>query len=227
MATLGDDRDSTAGGDDMSAPPATEERPATGEHPPAEFPTKGWPIPLPPERGWMSDDLDRIADLPPHTELIDGSLILVSPQKNFHAVLVELFTAAFRAQAPEGLRPRHEMTVTLGPRNRPEPDVMVVRADAISGLDQTSFPSEAVVLVVEVVSPESEERDRKRKPQLYAEAGIKHFWRVEKEDGAAVVYVYELDPATKAYVANGVHRERLKLPVPFDIDIDLTEIDRM
>lgn len=41
-----------------------------------------WPIP--PEGGWTSDDLDRIPGLPPHTELIDGSLVFMSPQRKFH-----------------------------------------------------------------------------------------------------------------------------------------------
>ncbi|GAA4951193.1 hypothetical protein GCM10023224_39550 [Streptomonospora halophila] len=50
---------------------------------------------------------------------------------------------------------------------------------------------------------------------------------VENEDGRPVVYVYELDPATGAYVASGIHRDRLKLAVPFDIDVDLTAIDDM
>lgn len=35
-----------------------------------------WPVP--PEGGWKADDLDRLPDLPPHTELIDGSLVFVS-----------------------------------------------------------------------------------------------------------------------------------------------------
>lgn len=84
------------------------------------------------------------------------------------------------------------------------------------------------MLVVEVVSPDSEERDRERKPQLYAKAGITHFWRVEDASGGkVVVYVYELDPATHTYVVTGIHHERLTLTVPFDIDIDLTEIDRL
>lgn len=33
--------------------------------------------------------------------------------------------------------------------------------------------------------------------------------------------IYEIDPATKSYVAAGVHHDRLKLGVPFDVDIDL------
>jgi Uma2 family endonuclease len=84
------------------------------------------------------------------------------------------------------------------------------------------------VLAVEVVSPDSEERDRERKPQLYAKAGIVHFWRVEDGgDGKPVVYVYELDPATHSYAITGIYHNQLKLAVPFHIDIDLTEVDRL
>ncbi|WP_325098757.1 hypothetical protein [Nocardia gipuzkoensis] len=78
-----------------------------------------------------------------------------------------------------------------------------------------------------MVSAESRTRDRERKPQLYARAGIAHFWRVENVDGRPVVYVYELDPATKAYALTGIHHDRLKLTVPFDMDIDLTDTDRL
>lgn len=39
--------------------------------------------PIPPEDGYFAEDLDLIPDLPPHTELIDGSLVIVSPQVVF------------------------------------------------------------------------------------------------------------------------------------------------
>jgi Uma2 family endonuclease len=61
---------------------------------------------------------------------------------------------------------------------------------------ETSYPASAVVLAVEVVSPESQVRDRERKPQVYARAGIRHFGRVAQSDGRPAVCVYELDPAT-------------------------------
>ncbi|MEA3530217.1 hypothetical protein [Nocardia implantans] len=50
---------------------------------------------------------------------------------------------------------------------------------------------------------------------------------MENVDGRPVVYVYVLDPATKTYALTGIHHDRLKLTVPFDLDIDLTEIDRL
>lgn len=188
-------------------------------------PSRVWPVP-PPE-GWTADDLDRIPDLPPHTELIDGSLVFVSPQKDFHTLMIWLLANGLLETCPEDLRVRPQMSIVLDNKNRPEPDVSVLSSHVVGDLDKTSFPHEAARLAVEVVSPESRERDRKRKPVLYAEAGIQHFWRVEKEDGEPVVYVYELDPATKQYALTGIHRERLKLSVPFDIDIDLTKVHRM
>lgn len=87
--------------------------------------------------------------------------------------------------------------------------------------DRTFYLPAEVRLAVEVVSPESEERDRKNKPPRYAEAGIPHFWRVEESDGEPVVYVYELDPATRAYAITGIHHGKLGVTVPFAIDIDL------
>ncbi len=188
--------------------------------PTGDRPSRGWPIP-PPE-GYFAEDLDRLPDLPSHTELIDGSLVFVSPQKLFHMCVVDFLRGELKHQAPKHLKALREMTVTLGSRQRPEPDVMVVDAVASTNPEETTYKPSDVSLVVEVVSPDSIERDRKRKPQLYAEAGIPHFWRVENADGRAVVYVYELDPATGKYTPTGIHHERLHVTVPFEIDLDLT-----
>ena len=105
----------------------------------------------------------------------------------------------------------------------------MVRATAVSEAGhETASDAADVVVAIKVVSPESEERDGKRKPQLYAEAGIAHFWRVEQGEGRRpVVYAYELDRMTSRYVPVGMFHDQLKLVVPFSIDIDLTEIDRM
>lgn len=185
-------------------------------------------LPSPPRGGYTADDLDRIPDLPPHTELIDGGLFFVSPQKDFHTLALDLLVYGLRRTCPADLRVRREMTILIGPRQRPEPDIMVIRADAITSRDLTWYPAEAVVLAIEVVSPDSEERDRHRKPQLYAQAGITHFWRVEDGgDGKVAVYVFELEPVSKTYAVTGIFHDKIKLTVPFEIDIDLTEIDRL
>ncbi|MCP3767024.1 MULTISPECIES: Uma2 family endonuclease [Streptomyces] len=182
--------------------------------------------PRPPQDGWTADDLDELPNLPPHTELIDGSLVFVSPQTRFHSRVMSLLEPALRSQVPEEWDAIREMTIKLGKRNRPEPDVLVVRVDADTGPEQTWFRPDDVLLTIEVVSTDSIDRDREVKPRKYAAAGIAHYWRVEENDGLPVVYVYELDPATKAYVPMGIFHNRLKLTVPFPIDIDLTAVDR-
>lgn len=182
---------------------------------------------FPPPGGFKADHLDHIPNLPAHTELIDGSLVFVSPQASFHALVVDLLVVALRALIPGNLRVRREMSIVLNENQRPEPDLTVIQASAVRENTETFYRAQDVVLVVEVVSPESMTRDRQRKHLLYAEAGLPHFWRVENMDGNPVVYVYELDPATHVYALTGIHHDRLKLTVPFDVDIDLTEIDKL
>ncbi|WLW58576.1 Uma2 family endonuclease [Streptomyces sp. YU58] len=181
-----------------------------------------WPVP--PQDGYTVDDLFTLPDLPPHTELIDGSLVFVSPQRDFHSIMIDLLVAGLRSAVPKQLKVRREMTVVLDRRNGPEPDVSVVRAEAVTGMKQTRFEAADVLLAVEVVSPDSEARDRDTKPRKYAAAGIPHFWLVEMtgESQHPVVRVYELDPLSKTYALTGIHHDRLKLGVPYDLDLDIT-----
>ncbi len=181
-----------------------------------------WPVP--PQDGYTVDDLFTLPDLPPHTELIDGSLVFVSPQRDFHSTMIDLLVTGLRSTAPPEVKVRREMTVVLDRRNAPEPDVSVVRTEAVTGLDVTRYQADDVLLAVEVVSPDSEARDREAKPHKYATAGIPHFWLVEMTgtDQHPVVRVYELDPVTKAYALTGIHHDRLKTGVPFPVDIDVS-----
>lgn len=189
-----------------------------------------WPY-VPPD-GWTAADLDRLSldgpygelDALKRIELIDGDLIVMSPQTEFHRRVVERLRDELARQAPDGWTATREMDVVLGERQRPCPDVSVVSAAAAADLDRTYYLPADVVLVVEVVSKSSEIRDRETKPRRYAEAGIRHFWRIENDGGRPVAYVYELDPATNTYTLIGIFHERLKLPVPFPVDLSLAAL---
>ncbi|MET8376556.1 Uma2 family endonuclease [Streptomyces microflavus] len=181
-----------------------------------------WPVP--PPDGYIVDDLFTLPDLPPHTQLIDGSLVFVSPQRLFHSTVIDLLVTGLRSTAPAEMKVRRQMTVVLDRRNGSEPDVSVVRAEAVTGPDVNRYQAADILLAVEVVSPDSEARDHGTKPRRYATAGIPHFWLVEMTgtDQHPVVRVYELDPVTKAYALTGIHHDRLKTGVPFPVDIDIS-----
>ncbi|MGW2840464.1 Uma2 family endonuclease [Streptomyces sp. NPDC001493] len=187
-----------------------------------EVPEPRWAVP--PEGGWTADDLDTLPNLPPHTELIDGSLVFACPQTLFHSLAISFLGRQLQVRAPKELEVLSRFTIDIDRHNRPEPDVLVVDAQALATMDQTRVPAEAVSLAIEVVSAESRSRDRETKPVKYARARIPHFWRVENQDGRAVVYVFEREPATGAYTSTGIFHDRLRVSVPFPIDLDLTAI---
>ncbi|MET8974277.1 Uma2 family endonuclease [Streptomyces sp. NPDC004539] len=174
--------------------------------------------------GWEADDLDHLPEAPKHIELIDGALIFrLLPQQQWCSRVTSEMASALVQAAPAGLTVVRQMTVRLDKQSRTEPDILVTTAPCER--DRTWFAPEDVPLIVEVASPESAARDRSIKPFKYAQAGIPNFWRIEEEgEGEFVVHVYELDTVTNAYVPTGIHRERLKVSVPFPLDIDLAAL---
>ncbi|MEU7881989.1 Uma2 family endonuclease [Microbispora bryophytorum] len=188
--------------------------------------------PAPPPWGWNADDLDHLPSEGPNgepdffkrVELIDGALVFMSPQRRFHQSLIRGLNERLNTQSPAHLTAVDQMDVKLGERTRPCPDLVVIDAEAAADMNRTFYEAREVRLVIEIVSPESVERDRKLKPPRYAEAGIPHFWRVEESDGRPVVYVYERDPATGAYTPTGIHHGHLAVQVPFPFEVDLDQL---
>jgi Uma2 family endonuclease len=207
---------------------APEQQPKPPKKQPKQPNGSQWPVP--PMDGYTVDDYFRL-DLPPHTELIDGSLVFVSPQRFFHMTTMLLLDLALRRSIPEHLSVAREMAVVISKRNVPEPDLIVFKTEAFKGERQTRLDAKDVLLAIEVVSPDSEDRDRDTKPHKYAGAGIPHFWRVEMADehDRPVIHVYELDSAARnpVYVPTGIFRDRLKVDVPFPITVDLAEFDNL
>ncbi len=174
--------------------------------------------------GWFADDLDHLPEAPRHTELIDQALVfMMSPQLRWHARLITALVNALTEQAPAGIEIEREMTIRLDQYNRPEPDILATTA-VYDDTPRTFFTPDEVLLVVEVVSPESAHRDRTVKLRKYAEAGIAHYWRVEEEQSSPVVHAYELDEPTRSYVATGIHRGELRASRPFAVTIDLDKL---
>ncbi|MBA2897226.1 Uma2 family endonuclease [Nonomuraea soli] len=192
---------------------------------------KNWPFP--PPGGWEADDLDRLPsdgpngelDIFKRVELIDGALILMSPQRLFHESVITGLRHLLDTQAPEEFRVTTQFTVKISKNQRPAPDVLVYNT-AAAAPDRTFFQPSEVHLVAEVVSPESDYRDRKVKPRIYAAAGIEHFWIISDESGKPVIATYELDPDTHTYDCTGIYRDSFTRSEPFDLEIHFAELLR-
>ncbi len=186
-------------------------------------PDRTIPIPEPPPGGFTIADLDEMDDLGHHVELISGGLVVNARPSTWHTTVMLNLWRTVADQAPPEYRVLCEQGVKVDDGTRPEPEVLALRADATDP-DASTYTGRDVVLAVEIVSPGSERRDRRDKPPLYAEAGVVHFWRVERQADLPVVHTYELDETTRGYVATGIYRGTLTVPVPWPLTVDLTRL---
>ncbi len=142
---------------------------------------------------------EEFEQLPPiegvRVELSEGTLeMAAAAQMRWHAHITRRIANMFEAA---GWEVSTETGVVLAPRTVREPDVTRFRREAQPPMRRSQFDAADVDLVVEIVSPESEHRDRVIKPDEYAAARIREFWLVEPEpadDRDAVVNIYQLTP---------------------------------
>jgi Uma2 family endonuclease len=115
----------------------------------------------------------------PKVELIDGVILTVSPQRNWHLfVKSELGRRLGNKLEQLGLplRAYVEGTVALSQHNAPEPDIIIS-----SGGDLDDYlRGNAALLMIEVADT-SARFDLGRKKQLYAEHRIPEYWVVTRK----------------------------------------------
>ncbi|WP_168801588.1 Uma2 family endonuclease [Glycomyces buryatensis] len=178
-------------------------------------------LPRPPrDSGWESDDLDMY-DLPDHVELIYGALqLMMSPQRTWHDEIMYRLRIILDRAAPSDLRVRQEMTVRINRKNRPEPDLLILVDQPEYNRSTKWFRPEDVKLVVEVESPESEERDRFLKPAIYAIGRIPNYLRIsETDEGVPALHLYRLEGNEYQLVSE--EYGRICLDEPFKVDAKL------
>jgi Uma2 family endonuclease len=156
-----------------------------------------------PARPLTLDDVAELADHDPdhRYELQEGNLLVMPPADDEHAEMIMRVGAwlisggyAGRVLATPGVR--------VGTSGR-SPDIAVRRSPR-QGRTVWIDPAD-LLLVIEIVSPGSVELDRYLKPVEYAQAGVPHFWRVERE-GPSTVHMFGLGvgaDGAPVYVARG------------------------
>lgn len=127
-----------------------------------------------------------------HVEWVDGEVIMMSPTSHQHQDIADFLTALLRhfVEANElgiVLSSRFQMKLSTRPSGR-EPDVMFVSNKRLALLRNVYLDGPAD-LAVEVVSPESEARDREDKFSEYEQAGVREYWLIDPVRKQADFYI--------------------------------------
>ncbi|SDU67127.1 Uma2 family endonuclease [Jiangella alkaliphila] len=154
---------------------------------------------VPGPRGYRTSDLHGLP-AGPHYELIDGCVIASPPPSAAETGLWRWLANAFEiANRGSPFVVDRGQPVRISEYDEVRPDVVVAH---VSMAETTPIPVEALMLVVEVVSPSSALRDIMLKRVLYAQAGVPAYWTVIPRPDPPGLLITELrrDDATSMYV---------------------------
>ena len=133
-------------------------------------------------RRWTREEYNRLGELGwfrgQRTELMEGEIMVLSPQGPSHSNVTDLVAEVLRASGWPHVWARMQLPIDFGPYSEPEPDVSVVvgtRADY-----RDAHPTFALLIVE--VSDSTLAYDRGRKASLYAMRGIADYWIVNLQD---------------------------------------------
>ena len=153
--------------------------PACGEHP---APPPG-PVSFEEFLAWADEDT--------HAEWVAGEIVLMSPASLGHQDLLDFLNRLIRAFVEAHQLGRvYFAPVLMRLPTRPsarEPDLLFVANEHPDRLGETYIDGPAD-LVVEIVSPDSEERDRGEKFFEYERAGIPEYWLLDRLRQEAFFY---------------------------------------
>lgn len=139
-------------------------------------------------------------------EWVDGEVIIMSPSSLLHVRLTTWLLRLlgdFLARRPLGevLGPDF-MVRFASQRRRRVPDILFLSKDRASLLRSTYLDG-APDLAIEIVSPDSQSRDRREKFLEYQNAGVREYWIVDPL--SQTVEPYALDASGGAYALIAEH----------------------
>jgi Uma2 family endonuclease len=179
---------------------------------------------------WTPDDVEALPNAGDHTrfEVFEGGVLVVSPapgvahQRASYWLHRALAQAATTAEAD--VEVLEAVNVAIPGSKLLVPDVVVVAAEAVDETT-TRIPAEAVLAVVEVVSPSTVSIDRAIKPAMYADAAIPVYWRVELQDTPRIV-VSSLSRGRYVTRTTAIAGARSRITRPLAVEIDPADLTR-
>jgi Uma2 family endonuclease len=143
------------------------------------------------------DDFCEMVREDQKADLIDGVIYMASPENTDANKLfgwLFMVTGMFMEARDLGEIFGSRVALRLNDRNGPEPDIAVVLNDRLH-LVQRGHIDGPCDLAMELVSPESVERDYVDKRELYQSVGVREYWIVDEDEEK--VTLLRLDPKGK------------------------------
>lgn len=109
-------------------------------------------------------------------ELLDGELVVVSPQDPLHAATASQIEHLLERHGPPGTFARAHSPIHVAPDSLPEPDVALVHGRPLDFKDR--HPTADDLLLVVEICRTSQANDR-AKAAIYARAGVPRDWLVD------------------------------------------------
>ncbi len=145
-------------------------------------------------------------------ELIEGELVMVpSPSVDHQQILMDLafFLREFVRSKDLGRISIAPMDVVLSDHDVLQPDILFISKDRGYIITPGNIRG-APDLVVEILSPSTEQRDRTVKSTIYARYGVREFWLVSPAEHTVEV----LTLGAEGYTTSGIYRAEDTLSSP-------------
>ncbi|HEV7221200.1 MAG TPA: Uma2 family endonuclease [Pirellulales bacterium] len=149
----------------------------------------GYHKPLP-DRPLSEEEFVAWCDEGVKAEWVDGRVIVMSPANTAHARLTTFLMnvlSIFVQDRGLGEVFGPELMTRLGPRSRRVPDLMFVAKERLQNLRPNHLEG-APDLAMEIVSPDSVERDWREKYDDYQAAGVREYWVIDPANQRVEAY---------------------------------------
>jgi Uma2 family endonuclease len=120
-------------------------------------------------------------------DLLDGVIYIASPESTEHNQLrgwLYSVLSEFAAQTDQGEWYHTRVAFRITVKRGPEPDVAFVAKERLHIVEK-GFIDGAPDIAVEIVSPDSVERDYELKRNVYGAAGVKEYWIIDPDERRA------------------------------------------
>jgi len=158
----------------------------------------------------FSDFLELIRE-DQKADLLDGVIYLASPENADHNDLLRWLTVVldlFIEERKLGRLTINKVAYRLSDRTAPEPDLAFVAANRIDRI-KPGYVDGPPDLAVEIVSPDSVDRDYEEKRRRYEASGVLEYWIIDPLESTATFLVREGDAFVEQIAREHLYHSRV------------------